>query len=348
MEFNSPRPEHIQLKHSIVLKNDNALNALQRNILDVMQNGLDQSESDTLIDGLLNEKTMPSPPLSPVLSNISLIPALSIKREELSKFKSTGKSIIVKPSWEAGLTSKKYRYATRTFLSQYKMFDSSNSKLASRAQTSVVRREYKRSRMSRSSRGSDVEPHTRSRRNIKRPIRPLDDNEVTDEGYSSATSRLVPSKRPSTPVRQIKKPSVNSPLASAGAVHKAPQYVPNLSWERLPDYCPPVDSLPADNIKCLKVEWKGSQMDLSDDPLRNRLHPAELILAQVLRLPCDLYLDSKRRFFLEKVHRLKSDLPFRRTDAQKACRIDVNKASRLYAAFEKVGWLKDTHFKQFV
>ena len=29
---------------------------------------------------------------------------------------------------------------------------------------------------------------------------------------------------------------------------------------------------------------------------------------------------------------------FRKTDAQKACRVDVNKASRLHTAYEKVGW----------
>lgn len=37
-----------------------------------------------------------------------------------------------------------------------------------------------------------------------------------------------------------------------------------------------------------------------------------------------------------------------RTDAQKACRIDVNKASRLFAAFEKVGWLQDKHFEKYL
>ena len=49
-----------------------------------------------------------------------------------------------------------------------------------------------------------------------------------------------------------------------------------------------------------------------------------------------VYLDSKRRLFYEKVSRLRQGKGFRRTDAQKACRIDVNKASRLFAAFEKL------------
>ena len=74
-------------------------------------------------------------------------------------------------------------------------------------------------------------------------------------------------------------------------------------------------------------------------------HPAEILLASILRLPVAVYLDSKRRLFYEKVSRLRQGKGFRRTDAQKACRIDVNKASRLFAAFEKVGWLNDELFE---
>lgn len=117
--------------------------------------------------------------------------------------------------------------------------------------------------------------------------------------------------------------------------------------ENIPDYSPSVDTLPNNN-KCLKVEWKGQPMDLSNDPHVDKLHPAELYLASNLRLSAILYLDSKKRFFHEKVNRLKEGKPFRRTDAQKACRIDVNKASRLFQAFEKVGWLNDNLFKDYL
>lgn len=140
----------------------------------------------------------------------------------------------------------------------------------------------------------------------------------------------------------------SSPIASANALNGASQYEANMSWAKLVDYSPPLSTLPPNNNKSLRIEWKGSPMDLSNDPLKDKLHPAELVLAEILRLPCDLYLDSKRRFFLEKVHKLKKGLPFRRTDAQKACRIDVNKASRLYAAFEKVHWLDDSNFEKFL
>ncbi|ODV61246.1 SWIRM domain-containing protein ASCRUDRAFT_34499, partial [Ascoidea rubescens DSM 1968] len=118
-------------------------------------------------------------------------------------------------------------------------------------------------------------------------------------------------------------------------------------WESVPDFCPSLSTLP-NNSKCLKTEWKGQPMNIDNDPLINKLHPAEVVLASILRLPCNLYLDSKRRLFAEKVCRLKKGLLFRRTDAQKACRIDVNKASRLFAAYEKIGWLEDSNFKQYL
>lgn len=122
--------------------------------------------------------------------------------------------------------------------------------------------------------------------------------------------------------------------------------VHDLNLSQIKDYSPSLKSLPPG--KSLRAEWKGAPMDLSSDPDLHLLHPAEVHLASVLRLPCDVYLDSKRRLFAEKVHRLRQNLPFRRTDSQKACRIDVNKASRLFGAFEKIGWLEDELFLHFL
>ncbi|KAI0463781.1 hypothetical protein LJB42_002786 [Komagataella kurtzmanii] len=155
--------------------------------------------------------------------------------------------------------------------------------------------------------------------------------------YSDYESEVEIS-RPSTPKRSTKR--VSKPSTPQ------PQFYSD--YESIPDYSPPLSTLPPNNTKALKAEWKGQPMNLSDDPLVGKLHPAEVTLASVLRLPCNVYLDSKRRLFSEKVSRFRLGLPFRRTDAQKACKIDVNKASRLFAAFEKVGWLDDYHFRKFL
>ncbi|KAL6942076.1 hypothetical protein ACO0QE_003242 [Hanseniaspora vineae] len=159
-------------------------------------------------------------------------------------------------------------------------------------------------------------------------------------------------REPSMPQKFAKPPHIPNKTAKPHLSKPHVSHPPLNEWRQMPDYAPPLSSL--DNIHngsskgIMKVEWKGSTMDLSQDPLRNKLHPAELQLASILRLSCDSYLASKRRLFMEKVSKLKRGQGFRRTDAQKVCRIDVNKASRLYQAFEKVGWLDDKNFVKFL
>lgn len=121
--------------------------------------------------------------------------------------------------------------------------------------------------------------------------------------------------------------------------------VHDMEPQDLPDYTISADLLPSGKV--LRAEWKGTPMDLTKDPNYSKIHPAEVNLAATLRLSVELYLDSKKRLFAEKVHRFKQGLPFRRTDSQKACRIDVNKASRLFMAYEKVGWLDDSNFEKY-
>lgn len=115
----------------------------------------------------------------------------------------------------------------------------------------------------------------------------------------------------------------------------------------LPDYCPPLSSLP-DKPNSLKVEWRGAPLDLSDDPQAHLLDPDELALAGNLRLDCATYLTSKRRIFIKRIEALRIGKEFRKTDAQQACKIDVNKASKLWQAFEKVGWLNPAWVAQYV
>ncbi|KAK5656605.1 hypothetical protein OQA88_4585 [Cercophora sp. LCS_1] len=109
-------------------------------------------------------------------------------------------------------------------------------------------------------------------------------------------------------------------------------------FKSLPDYCPPLSSLP-NRSNNLKVDWKGNPLDLSKDPHAHLLHPDELLLAAGLRLDCATYLTSKRRIFIRRRECLKIGKDFRKTDAQQACKIDVNKASKLWTAYDKVGWL---------
>jgi hypothetical protein len=115
----------------------------------------------------------------------------------------------------------------------------------------------------------------------------------------------------------------------------------------LEDYCPPLDSLPS-KPNSLKVEWKGQPLDLSNDPNKIHLHPDEVSLASSLRLDAATYLTSKRRIFQQRLDCCRRHKEFRKTDAQQACKIDVNKASKLWTAFEKVGWLNKKWMEQYL
>jgi hypothetical protein len=112
------------------------------------------------------------------------------------------------------------------------------------------------------------------------------------------------------------------------------------NFNSVADYCPPLSSL---GNKSLKVDWKGNALDLSKDPHAHLLHPEEINLAANLRLDCATYLTSKRRIFESRRECFlrTPPKPFRKTDAQQACNIDVNKASKLWTAYDSVGWFDD-------
>ncbi|KAK1143816.1 hypothetical protein N8T08_006067 [Aspergillus melleus] len=113
------------------------------------------------------------------------------------------------------------------------------------------------------------------------------------------------------------------------------------------DFSPPLETL-GSNAKALKADWKGQMLDLTHDPDRQLLSPAEFNLAATLRLSCATYLCSKRRIFEARVRALNVGKEFRKTDAQQACKIDVNKASKLWTAYDRVGWFRPEHFQQYM
>ncbi|SMN20733.1 similar to Saccharomyces cerevisiae YAL034C FUN19 Non-essential protein of unknown function [Maudiozyma saulgeensis] len=350
MESNSPRPEHLELNQDFNSRSkaDALLISLNSRVQWASQdisnsnrfshfhegssssNGTGSGISNNYIDGIMDDRSIPSPPQSPQLKCQKPISTIE-------------ENIKVLPSWQETQTTSRYCQSINNFLQGYKMFKlESPTKVATITHSNV----NKFRKANRNHLNSDIERKYRTRRVVAKEYSVSEDSSIDHVKRDLFVEPTV--TKPRTPLRKKPRLQLSSPLASATVLVGNSNYTPNMSWEKLPDYAPSVDTLPEGNMKCLKIEWKGSPMDLSHDPLKDQLHPAELILAQVLRLPCDLYLDSKRRFFLEKVYRLKKGLPFRRTDAQKACRIDVNKASRLFAAFENVGWLKDKNFSKFL
>lgn len=118
-------------------------------------------------------------------------------------------------------------------------------------------------------------------------------------------------------------------------------------FSSIKDYSPPLEIL-GGNAKALKADWKGQMLDLSNDPERHLLSSAEINLAATLRLSCATYICSKRRIFEARVRALRVGKEFRKTDAQQACKIDVNKASKLWTAYERVGLFNAGYFQEYL
>ncbi|KAK6457195.1 uncharacterized protein RJT20DRAFT_37804 [Scheffersomyces xylosifermentans] len=293
--------------------------------------------------------TILSPPLSPYQrNNVTIHPPLVSEKSYITsnspfKIENYQDYKLTVDAWaELGPSYKSHQLH---FLNQYSVI-SQEEQLQQRRLVTMRRANatYKRKLNNNSDVDADSDASTANntdRVRTRRVAKTSNYNRDMEFESGSEIDSAVPSTPPPKKQKKIRRDNTQSPSLALQQQM--------LIDETIPDYSPdPQATLPASNVKCLRIEWKGQPMDLSQDPNILKLHPSEVILASILRLPVAVYLDSKRRLFFEKVQRLKTGKQFRRTDAQKACRIDVNKASRLFAAFEKVGWLEDKHFSKFV
>jgi len=162
-------------------------------------------------------------------------------------------------------------------------------------------------------------------------------------GGTPRVPRTRVKRTPKSPPKQQTLDSFDTSPTSASKPRALGTNRDDTDFHSLPDYSPPLETL-GGNAKALKADWKGQMLDLSNDPDRHLLSPAELNLASTLRLSCATYLCSKRRIFEARVRALGVGKEFRKTDAQQACKIDVNKASKLWTAYDRVGWFKPEYF----
>ena len=123
----------------------------------------------------------------------------------------------------------------------------------------------------------------------------------------------------------------------------------DVDYNSIPDYAPPTSTLPKGNPHSLQVYWREKPLvDHSNDPDRHMLHEAELELVTTLNLSCAKYLSTKRRIFQARWKALQAGREFKKTDFQKACKINANKASKICGAFEKVGWFDKKYFLEYL
>lgn len=88
-----------------------------------------------------------------------------------------------------------------------------------------------------------------------------------------------------------------------------------------------------------KINWKGQPLSISHLPHHNSLHQKEAHVASTLRLTPVQYLTAKHTLISSARRYAQKSLPFRKSDAQKLLRIDVNKASKLWEFFMQVKWI---------
>ncbi|RUS22410.1 hypothetical protein BC937DRAFT_89332, partial [Endogone sp. FLAS-F59071] len=88
-----------------------------------------------------------------------------------------------------------------------------------------------------------------------------------------------------------------------------------------------------------RVAWKGSPLSIRDMPYYSSLRPKEARIASVMRLTPMQYIKCKHTLILAAQHHAQQGQPFKKSDAQKLCRVDVNKTSKLWEIFGDLGWL---------
>ncbi|CAG8512667.1 18229_t:CDS:2 [Racocetra fulgida] len=88
-----------------------------------------------------------------------------------------------------------------------------------------------------------------------------------------------------------------------------------------------------------EISWKGQPLSIAHLPHYNALHPTEARIVSVLRLTPIQYLTGKHTLISAAHRYAQKALPFKKSDAQKLLRIDVNKASKLWEFFHQVHWI---------
>ncbi|KAF9916742.1 hypothetical protein BX616_002956 [Lobosporangium transversale] len=176
------------------------------------------------------------------------------------------------------------------------------------------------------SQDNDTEPIKRTRMSKKR---------AAELGLLDADGNIISNRK------RTKKSHGGDHVSSSGFTHGGERVVQEP--EELVILEPDVGPISMLDVKTPPaVHWKGQPLSITDKPGIEYLHPHEAKIASILRLSPAQYLNCKQTIILASrdYFAVPNGKPFRKSDAQKMCRIDVNKTSRLWEFFAKVGWLQ--------
>ncbi|CCH44461.1 SWIRM domain-containing protein [Wickerhamomyces ciferrii] len=125
------------------------------------------------------------------------------------------------------------------------------------------------------------------------------------------------------------------------------QLIHDVEIDEIPNFEPQID---LDETKlnriCKKIGLNfDNKFKASNVNNKYKLTSKEVALIHSLKLTPMQFVDTKKRFFAEKARKRHSEMTFKKTDAQKACKIDVNKASKLHEIDRFCGFLNDELFE---
>lgn len=310
-----------------------------------MSTGLEDKSTSSKNDLVMSVQTTPmlSPPVSPERS----------ESPPITKDRAAGGWMVIKSSAVVDGNRRGTKRSINTFLSLYEV-RGVKKRNAYEGQKKPTKRESPKTGCS--------TPQIREKPSQGGRIGSERDTSCGSEDFSirrySTRSRLasceVSRNSSSSPIKFDVKPepetSGSKHCSKAGFLRECTvQIIHDSPIGSIPNFEPSFTGIPKRTIeravkKAGCVVNVSSSKDFGGTDLLHGFDSREILIMKAFKLTPLQYADTKRRFFAEKARRTMLSVSFKKTDAQKACRIDVNKASKLYEVFGSLGLLDDELF----
>ncbi|KAJ2805257.1 hypothetical protein H4R21_001328 [Coemansia helicoidea] len=175
-------------------------------------------------------------------------------------------------------------------------------------------------------------PQRPQRKDVPGVIRRLFPSLDSADAIMHAAAKLPP--RP--PARAVPQPESRPPLHAPSPPSSPPP--PSAADAYGTDDLAREIALLRPHVATCTVKWtKAAPMDIAGFPGADDLAPAERECCSILRLYPEQYLTIKHA--LVRASRTMPANTFKKRDAQRLCRVDVNKTSKVYEWFCKLGWI---------
>jgi hypothetical protein len=319
---------------------------------------------DTVVDGPLfpeevsTASTVAQPPSVPMVW-VDVVQGRGIKRKlvpdndepETKRLKATaprGEWFVVKYTRHHDL--KRYLEEQKARIGRMKLFNPRARSVVATLQVTEtpVRRSHKRGASGNIKRGRPVatirSPRVKAVVDFNTSTRANGTVDPVIDARSIKVARPRPTPKPVDP---------NAPPKVSKGQRSDAEFEEALIATASPIYYPPNDNLDRLGPNAMKVEWKSSKKLYTSQEYTRfpslkdvKFHSKEVDLAGTINMVhFAQYEESKRLIFQFWYERKSKGMTFTKTHAQQAAHVDVNKASALWTAFDKVSWFSDEAFR---